>query len=86
MTCCPCGRCIYHTLLLPDWPPPCPPPPCCASPQESLSSAIKTAGVDVGSLQRTTSVVTKTATESAAAAQPFISKAVTFLTTTDPVR
>jgi diacylglycerol kinase len=53
--------------------------------QESLQSAINSVGVDVDSISRTTNVVTKTATDGATAAQPFISKALTFLTTTEPV-
>lgn len=53
--------------------------------KDSLQSAINSVGVDVDSISRTTNVVTKTATEGATAAQPFISKALTFLTTTEPV-
>jgi hypothetical protein len=53
--------------------------------QDSLQSAINSVGVDVDSISRTTNVVTKTATEGATAAQPFVSKAITFLTTTEPV-
>ncbi|KAF8068332.1 Calcium sensing receptor [Scenedesmus sp. PABB004] len=52
---------------------------------DSLQSAIKGAGVDVDSLQRTTAVAAKTATEAATTAQPFLTKAYTFLTTTEPV-
>jgi hypothetical protein len=54
--------------------------------QESLTSAVNATGVDVNSLSRTTAVVSKTATEGVTAAQPFVSKAITFLTTTEPVR
>ncbi|KAF6254588.1 hypothetical protein COO60DRAFT_1703264 [Scenedesmus sp. NREL 46B-D3] len=53
--------------------------------KDSLQSAINSVGVDVESFSRTSETVTKTANEGATAAQPFISKALTFLTTTDPV-
>eukprot|EP00775_Hariotina_reticulata_P005852 gene5852-6093_t len=53
--------------------------------KESLTSAVNASGVDVNSLSRTTAVVSKTATEGVTAAQPFVSKAITFLTTTEPV-
>jgi hypothetical protein len=53
--------------------------------QDSLQSAINSVGVDVDSISRTTNLVNKTASEGATAAQPFISKALTFLTTTEPV-
>jgi hypothetical protein len=46
---------------------------------------IKGAGVDVDSISRTTTTVVKTATEGANAATPFLTKAVNFLTTTEPV-
>jgi rhodanese-related sulfurtransferase len=53
--------------------------------KDSLSSAFTATGVDVDSIQRTTDVVQKTATEGVSAAQPFLSKFITFITTTEPV-
>ena len=46
---------------------------------------MKASGVDLDTLQRTTSTVARTATEGAAAATPFVVKLWTFLTTTQPV-
>lgn len=57
----------------------------CLCVQESLSSAFTATGVDVNSIQRTTDVVQKTATEGVSAAQPFLSQFITFITTTEPV-
>eukprot|EP00878_Enallax_costatus_P000403 GHUV01000492.1.p1 GENE.GHUV01000492.1~~GHUV01000492.1.p1 ORF type:complete len:402 (+),score=171.48 GHUV01000492.1:78-1283(+) len=53
--------------------------------KDSLSSAFTATGVDVNSITRTTNVVSKTATEGVEAAQPFLSKAINFITTTEPV-
>lgn len=53
--------------------------------QDTVQSAFKSTGVDVDTITKTTNVVTKTATEGVTAAKPFLSQAVTFLTTTEPV-
>lgn len=53
--------------------------------QDTVQSAFKSTGVDVDSFSKTTSVVTKTAEEGVTAAKPFLSQAINFLTTTDPV-
>lgn len=58
---------------------------CCLYAQDTVQSAFKSTGVDVSSISKTTSVVTKTANEGVSAAKPFLSQAVTFLTTTEPV-
>lgn len=53
--------------------------------QDTVQSAFKSTGVDVDSISKTTSVVTKTANEGVTAAKPLVSQAINFLTTTDPV-
>lgn len=53
--------------------------------QDTVQSAFKSTGVDVDSISKTTSVVTKTAEEGVTAAKPFLSQAINFLTTTEPV-
>jgi len=53
--------------------------------QDTVQSAFKSTGVDVDSFSKTTSVVTKTASEGVTAAKPLLSQAITFLTTTEPV-
>jgi hypothetical protein len=59
---------------------------CCISLlQDTLGSAVKASGVDVDNLSRTTAAVTRTAEEGVTAAKPFLTQAVSFLTTTDPV-
>jgi hypothetical protein len=53
--------------------------------QDTVQSAFKSTGVDVDSFSKTTSVVSKTASEGVTAAKPLLSQAITFLTTTEPV-
>lgn len=53
--------------------------------QDTVQSAFKSTGVDVNSITKTTSVVTKTAEEGVTAAKPLLAQAVNFLTTTEPV-
>lgn len=53
--------------------------------QDTLDSALKSTGVDVNSLSKTTTAVTQTANEGVSVAKPFLSQAITFLTTTEPV-
>jgi len=53
--------------------------------KDTLDSALKSTGVDVNSLSKTTTVVTQTANEGVSVAKPFLSQAITFLTTTEPV-
>eukprot|EP00877_Chromochloris_zofingiensis_P012145 jgi/Chrzof1/7184/Cz02g14020.t1 len=53
--------------------------------QETLSSTIRATGVDVNAVSTTTAKVAQTAQDGAARAQPFLSKAINFLTTTEPV-
>lgn len=50
-----------------------------------MQSAFKSTGVDVDSISKTTSVVTKTANEGVTAAKPLLSQAINFITTTEPV-
>lgn len=61
----------------------------CADPvlhmQDTVQSAFKSTGVDINSITKTTSVVTKTAEEGVTAAKPLLSQAANFLTTTEPV-
>lgn len=53
--------------------------------QDTVQSAFRSTGVDVSSISKTTGIVTKTAEEGVTAAKPFLSQAITFLTTTEPV-
>jgi len=53
--------------------------------QDTFDSALKSTGVDVNSLSKTTTAVTQTANEGVSVAKPFLSQAITFLTTTEPV-
>jgi hypothetical protein len=52
--------------------------------QDTLQSALRSTGVDLGSLKTTTGTLAKTAEEGAAVATPFLTKVANFLTTAEP--
>jgi rhodanese-related sulfurtransferase len=52
---------------------------------DTVQSAFQATGVDMNSISKTTSVVTKTANEGVTAAKPLVAQAINFLTTSDPV-
>jgi len=53
---------------------------------DTLQSAFKSTGVDVGAIKTTTSTLAKTAQEGATVATPFVNKAIDFLTTAEPTK
>jgi hypothetical protein len=54
-------------------------------PQDTLTGAVKSAGVDLDALQRTAATAAQTATDGAAAAQPYVNQAASFLSSSTPV-
>ena len=53
-------------------------------PQDTLQSALRSTGVDFGTLKSTTGSLAKTAEEGAAVATPFVTKVANFLSTAEP--
>lgn len=53
--------------------------------QDALTGAVKSSGVDLDAVAKTTVTVAKTATETASSAQPFLTKLAQFVTTAEPV-